>query len=164
MKTIPKYEGVYSIETDGRVWSHRKQKYISPTPDGGGYLMLDFRNNGLRRTVKIHRLLAICFLGATERDLVDHKDRNIQNNSLDNLRVCTKSQNLANAKRYKNNTSGFKGVSWHKPTAGRRGFWRVRLKDFSACFQSRDEAASCYDRQARKFYGEFALTNKELSG
>jgi|SRR5215471_5822314 len=44
----------------------------------------------------------------------DHKDRNTTNNQRENLRVVTKSINMHNRGIYNNNTSGVKGVNWHK--------------------------------------------------
>jgi len=45
---------------------------------------------------------------------VDHIDQDSSNNSIQNLRLATRSQNAANVKLKSNNTTGFKGVSWHK--------------------------------------------------
>lgn len=49
-----------------------------------------------------------------ENMLVDHIDGNPLNNCRKNLRICTKFQNAQNHKTQKNNTSGHKGVWWHK--------------------------------------------------
>jgi len=45
----------------------------------------------------------------------DHISGNTLDNCRNNLRICSHSQNLMNQSKHKtNNTSGFKGVSWHK--------------------------------------------------
>src|SRR6266478_4977799 len=48
----------------------------------------------------------------------DHWDTNTLNNTRKNLRQVTRSQNCANRKMQRNNTSGYKGVSLY------RGKWR----------------------------------------
>lgn len=45
---------------------------------------------------------------------IDHIDTDRSNNKISNLRCATNQQNNANKKKQKNNTSGYKGVSWHK--------------------------------------------------
>jgi hypothetical protein len=45
---------------------------------------------------------------------VDHIDQDSSNNSIENLRLSTRSQNAANMKLKASNTTGYKGVSWHK--------------------------------------------------
>lgn len=47
-------------------------------------------------------------------EIVDHKNRDIFDNTLDNLRVCTKQENTMNCGVSKNNRSGITGVSWKK--------------------------------------------------
>lgn len=58
-------------------------------------------------------------------DLVDHIDRNPRNNHIDNLRSADKRINAINTGLPSNNTSGIKGVSWHK--AG--SMWTAQIKD-----------------------------------
>ena len=45
---------------------------------------------------------------------IDHIDRNKLNNQKSNLRFCNQSINIHNSKMYSNNTSGIRGVTWHK--------------------------------------------------
>jgi hypothetical protein len=54
---------------------------------------------------------------------VDHRDGNGLNNQRFNLRPASPSQNHANAGLWRHNTSGFKGVSWHK----RRQKWMAAI-------------------------------------
>ncbi len=88
---------------------------------------------------------------------VDHKDRNRSNNAFSNLRSASRSQNLANTGLRSCNTSGFKGVSFHKG-AGR---WMAYInKDskriYLGLFDSPTEAASKYRKVARELYGQFS--------
>jgi hypothetical protein len=71
-----------------------------------------------RRQVWMHREV----LGLTREDKArgDHRDGNTLNNIERNLRRATSAQNNQNAKRRKDNTSGFKGVM------ARRGRYEVR--------------------------------------
>jgi hypothetical protein len=107
------------------------------------------------KVIYLHKLL--CSL--TEK--VDHKDGNTLNNSRNNLRCCTQSQNLANSKIYPTNKSGYKGVS------KRGNKWRaVIMKDKRSIhlgyFASVIEAAQAYNKEAVKIFGEFAKINKIL--
>lgn len=45
---------------------------------------------------------------------VDHRDCDGSNNRWSNLRPATAQQNAMNSRRSVSNTSGFKGVSWHR--------------------------------------------------
>lgn len=48
------------------------------------------------------------------KKVVDHKDLNTLNCQKENLRICSYNQNNMNQRIRKNNTSGYKGVSWSK--------------------------------------------------
>jgi hypothetical protein len=61
-----------------------------------------------RTRILMHRLI----LQAPKGILVDHIDHNGLNNTRDNLRLATRSQNGYNARLSKGNTSGVKGVYW----------------------------------------------------
>lgn len=55
---------------------------------------------------------------------IDHRDRNRSNNRWENLREVTRSLNQINRALQSNNTSGHKGVVWHKA----RGKWWASIK------------------------------------
>ena len=90
---------------------------------------------------------------------IDHRDGNSKNNRLSNLRLSTHSENAANRRRYRNNASGFKGVSLE----ARTGKWMAKItKDgrtyFLGRFPTAEEAHAAYAAKARELFGEFART------
>jgi hypothetical protein len=74
--------------------------------DNDGYIVSVKNNKG----IKLSRLV----MNANKLDQVDHIFHNLNDNRKHNLRIVTNSQNQMNAVKPKNNTSGVKGVSWHK--------------------------------------------------
>jgi hypothetical protein len=61
--------------------------------------------------------------GTFPSEVVDHKDCNPINNRWDNLRSCSSSENQHNRLLSINNTSGTKGVCFHK----KYKMWNVQL-------------------------------------
>jgi hypothetical protein len=116
--------------------------------------------DGVAFDIKLHREL----LGIADPDIdVDHINGNGLDNRRQNLRACDSAQNMHNARMSRNNTSGFKGVSWH----GKSSKWRatITLKRKHICvglFRDKVEAARAYDKAAVELYGEFARTNESM--
>jgi hypothetical protein len=126
-----------------------------------GYACRTYMENGKQKYILMHREIM-----RVEKEgrklLVDHKDHNILNNSKENLRLCSTSQNACNTtkKLSSNFTSGFKGVSWDK-----------QYKKWAACikvngkskrigrFINESDAAISYNKYASQFFGEFAILN-----
>jgi len=91
---------------------------------------------------------------------VDHVDGNGLNNCRGNLRASTTSQNHANRPGNRNNTSGFKGVSWNRGAGKFEAHITVsRHKLHLRYFDDPRDAARAYNEAALKFYGEFACLN-----
>ena len=89
--------------------------------------------------------------------IIDHRDGNPANNAICNLREANQSQNGANTKRRKDNTTGFKGVVKH--TDGRRFRATLEVGDkrfFSGLCATASEAHVEYTRMALAHFGEFA--------
>ena len=159
MKTIPLTFGMVAVVDDADYDFVNQWKWHAKRDQGCYYAARSVTVNGKRKTLRLARILA----GAAPGQLVDHIDRCTLNNQRANLRVCSQSQNLMNAKVYSRNTSGFKGVSWHQ---GRKR-WRVRTRKDGkekhwGYFASKEEAAHAYDRIAQAQFQDFALTNKAL--
>lgn len=89
-------DGLYSIEEDGRVYSHYSKRYMKTSIDKDGYKTISLRNNTNGYShFGIHRLLMITFRPITnmEEMSVDHIDGNKMNNSLNNLQWVTPEEN-----------------------------------------------------------------------
>jgi AP2 domain len=109
-----------------------------------------------KKRTRMHRLI----LGCVKRERCDHRNRDTLDNRRQNLRKATHAENIRNRQRQKNNTSGFKGVTWDEYW----GKWRVRIgyagrRIHIGRFQSAKEAAHAYDDAAKKLHGEFACLN-----
>ncbi len=105
-----------------------------------------------------HRI--IWFL-VTEQDpednLIDHIDGNPHNNKFTNLRLASRHQNSCNRKKHSNNTSGLKGVSWHKAVKKWQAYISVENKRISlGYFDSKKEAYAAYCDAAQKLHKGFA--------
>lgn len=88
---------------------------------------------------------------------LDHKDGNRANNKWANLRLATTSQNQRNKKKGRNNTSGYKGVCWHKPGRNWCAMIEVNGKQkWLGRYSSPKLAHAAYIAAAKKHFGEFA--------
>ena len=120
--------------------------------------------------MQLHRIIAEVFLNSgkpltpqQDVDHAEHVDGSHAQDSLNNLRICSRSENLRNQQLSGNNTSGFKGVCWNKPTSK----WRARIVisgklQHLGCYHTPEAAAKAYDTAAIQHFGEFACTNTKL--
>jgi hypothetical protein len=112
----------------------------SHTPDGHPTMEL------------LHRVL----LDAAKGVEVDHIDGDSLNNQRANLRICSHQENRSNTRKHKDNTSGFKGVSWSK--AAKK--WTARLcNKHLGVFLTKEDAARAYNTTASERFGKFACLN-----
>lgn len=99
MKKIEDFPN-YSITRDGRVWSSKRNKFLSPGLAGKGYPMVILWMYGKPYSRLIHRLLALAFIPNPEnKSEVNHMDGNKQNNYLNNLEWATPHENRLHAYR-----------------------------------------------------------------
>ncbi len=119
-------------------------------------------NNGYRQiSVKYkkyleHRLIYLYHHGVLPK-YVDHIDGNTLNNSIENLRECTHMQNHFNQKKHKNNTSGFKGVSFHVLSQKWRASVWINYKQYHlGLFDDIKDAHTACVNFRNKHHGEFA--------
>lgn len=109
--------------------------------------------SGIWTTVRMH----VVIMGTKN---IDHINLNGLDNQRNNLRVATGTQNNANRPLQRNNSSGYKGVSYHKPTQKWSAYIKYRyVKRHIGYFATPEEAALAYDKAAIECFGEFAKLN-----
>jgi hypothetical protein len=113
---------------------------------------------------KTHRVIFLYHYGYFP-DFIDHIDGNKLNNRIENLRAATKSQNCMNQKISIRNTSGIKGVMWHK----RDKKWVVALRVNSILhsfgyFKDKELAELVAVEATNKLHQEFSAYKGVLNG
>ena len=115
---------------------------------------VESRDNDKKVYISLHRII----MDNPNGD-VDHINHNPQDNRKSNLRVTTRSQNMANAKRRKDNTSGVKGV-FYSNNAGR---WyatiQINNKKYSKSFINKEDAVKYRYYLEDKYQKEYSYRN-----
>lgn len=119
------------------------------------------RNENGRR-IYLHREIMELHLGRKlkEKEEVDHKNRNTLDNRIENLRLATSSQNQSNKGMRSDNTTGVRGVTWHKASKK----WRACISingehKHLGTFVNQDDAICAYNKAALLYHEEFATLN-----
>jgi hypothetical protein len=108
------------------------------------------KNGGL---IRMHRYI----LNAPDGLEVDHIDGNGLNNTSENLRICSRFENMRNKRPFRGRST--KGVSWHKPS----GKWQARIcagqgQIYLGLYESQEMAQNAYNEACKKMHGDFAVT------
>ena len=115
------------------------------------------------KTIKMHRVILARMIGRQllRGEEVDHINMVRSDNRRENLRVATRSENVANSpKRAGATSSRFKGVSYDRY----RKKWQAQgmknyKRRFLGRFTSERAAALAYNKWAVRVFGEFATLN-----
>ena len=105
---------------------------------------------------QFHRVVWAMYYGYWPPNLLDHINGVRSDDRIVNLRLATSAENIRNSKKSKRNTSGYKGVSWHK--AARK--WEAHYypdgaKKHLGLFADIEDAFAARDAAARELHGEF---------
>jgi hypothetical protein len=107
-KPIKNYEGYYAVSNLGRIKSLKrtiqpvsksgkvhnsyeiKEKFLKLAKNSEGYLTANLCKNGSRKTVKVHVVVALAFLGERPKScVICHGEKGKLNNAVFNLRYDT---------------------------------------------------------------------------
>lgn len=107
-----------------------------------------------------HRLAFLWMTGEFPRETVDHINHNKSDNRWSNLRPASLSENMINIKITKRNTSGYKGVYWHKGAQKwhARGTKNKQTTNLGL-FKSLEEASNRFKEWQKNNFGNFACNN-----
>lgn len=138
-----------------RSWNAREHDVAGVVDASRGYRKIKIE--GARHLA--HRLVWLHVHGTWPAGLIDHINGRRDDNRIENLREATRQCNAANSKRSKNNSSGFKGVSWHR--SDRK--WRATIsvcgrQIFLGNFETKEYAHAAYLNAASRHFGDYAST------
>lgn len=106
-----------------------------------------------RRLICMHRLI----MNAPPHMLVDHINADSLDNRRSNLRLATNTENTRNQRRSIRNTSGLKGVSWHKNNRKWGASIKVNgRKKYLGSFDRPEDAHRAYREAAALYHGDYA--------
>jgi len=157
-RAVPGYEGRYEVSNQGRVRSLLRGIVRRPQQNTNGYLIVMLSDQSSKPRIRtIHSLVAEAFIGLRpENAVIDHADRNKQNNFVSNLRYTSRSKNGVNSAR--RSRCGYRGVQPH-----RRLFQsQISVNGTNVSlglFKTAIEAAKAYDAMAKELHGSFAILN-----
>jgi hypothetical protein len=127
----------------GRVAGYFDGRYRRVQIEGNAYLA--------------HRLAWCLRVGDWPEEFIDHADGDKTNNKWLNLRSASAGDNQANRRNLRSNTSGVKGVSWHK--GHEKWYARVAHKGksyFLGLFTNLVDAAAAVSSKRENLHKEFA--------
>jgi hypothetical protein len=101
MKPVKNYEALFSITEDGKIYSHRTNKFLKTQIHTTGYRVLCTKLKGRlggTTCLRIHRLVAETYIDNLDnKPMVNHKDGNKLNNHMLNLEWVSCKENIQHA-------------------------------------------------------------------
>ncbi|WP_439559837.1 HNH endonuclease [Roseinatronobacter sp.] len=148
----------YDLKTGVFTWRVQRGSRVKPgdiagTPNEKGYIVI--RIDG--KQYRAHRLAFLHKDGEwPEGKQVDHRNGTHGDNRWDNLRVATPSQNQWNRGQQRNNTSGYRGVSFDKTRRKWVAYIRVNGRSRRlGRFPTARKASAAYEAEAQRIRGEY---------
>jgi hypothetical protein len=147
--------GILSWKNPDDANNKRKHKHVGSTYSDG-YMYVKFSGISLL----VHRLVWLKVNGVLPNGCIDHINMNRSDNRICNIRIASFSENSRNRKAQSNNTSGYKGVTFHKSTGKFHARICVDGRRISlGYFVSVEDAAIVYQKAAKEYHGEYARFN-----
>ena len=160
-KKIDGYDN-YEISNFGNVRNTDTGRILKTCKNSDGYYHLNLNKNGITKTIKIHRLIALHFIPNPENlREIDHIDQDKVNNSISNLRWISPSNNLRNRTKRQNTSSKYIGVYFHKAT----GKYQAQINSYIITkhigyYEKEEDAAKAWDDYIKEHnLTEFCMLN-----
>jgi citrate synthase len=105
---------------------------------------------------KAHHLAWLYVYGELPKLSIDHINRETGDNRIANLRLATQKQNNENISMRKDNTSGYRGVTWH--SAGKK--WRAQVSHnkkyiIVGMFDNKEDAAKAVEAKRLEIFTHY---------
>lgn len=162
MITLEKLRSILSYDpsTGHFTWIAKHSKKVVVGSRAGGLNAAGYVVIGIDGECYYAHRLAWFYVTGKLVPQIDHENRRHSDNRWGNLREATHQQNVLNAKVASSNTSGFKGVSWHKGA----GKWSAYIildgrKRHLGLYEDAAEAHQAYMRAAIAAQPEFARSS-----
>ena len=157
-KEIQLTQGKVAIVDDDMYDYLNQWKWYANEINGKFYAVRSLRINKKCTCILMHRLITN---NNNSKMHTDHCNANTLDNRKENLRICTAQQNNFNRNIGVRNTSGYKGVSWHKVAKKYSVTIEInKIKHYLGLYINIKEAAKIYNDAAIKYHGQFAKLNK----
>jgi hypothetical protein len=153
---VQELRGVFYFTADGNIYRVRDSTLVEGSKLNRRYWAIHY--NG--RYYMKHRVIYALKNGPFYSH-IDHIDRDTNNNSPSNLRLCTQGLNVANARMRSDNTTGFMGVIWHKSSRK----WQAQTmfngkRVHIGLYTDKKEAALAYNHKLEELFGPKCTFNK----
>lgn len=106
LKEITNCDDYYIDDKTFQIWSFKRYdegKLLKQHVNTSGYIQYCFKVNGKRKNIFYHKIIVKMFIKPnydSKIEEIDHCDRNKLNNSIENLKVVSKSENCRNKHSY----------------------------------------------------------------
>ena len=142
----------YLIFPDGKVYSNKTHKFLSPNSDNNGYLRISFKHNKKISTYRIHRLVALHYIPNPDNlPCVDHINGNKIDNRIKNLRWVSYEDNSKNMTICRSNT-GHQGVSYVRQKDIFVAYTNINNKQYRKYFKNLEDAVAWRKEMVEKYY------------
>ena len=155
---------LFEYRDNNLYWKVRPKNQVDMSKPAGNINGRGYRRIKIKgKKYQAHRLIYLMhneqwdITDTSQDNSIDHIDRDKLNNSIDNLRVATNSQQQHNTGMRNDNTSGESNVYWHKPA----GKWYVIVtvnnnRRSGGYFINKEDAIAKATQLRDELHGEFA--------
>jgi len=140
-KPIKGYE-TYGISNYGNVKDIRSGKLVPmyPNESNGGYLQVSLKNPNGYKSQRVHRLVGLNLIDNPDNlEEIDHIDRNVKNNYINNLKWASRSDNQINKLYTPHAQNPYKCITYYDPKTIKNPYscWCIQIRNNKLHYKKR---------------------------